>query len=96
MLIEVTAEDIRLGKRDHCYRCPIARAIARELKVPLSRKYVEVTDKEVFLSDSKFISTRANLSKRACKFIKDFDSKKSPKTFKFKLKFSEAVTDLLR
>ncbi len=87
MLIEVTAEDIRLGKRDHCYRCPIARAIARELKVPLSRKYVEVTEKNVFLTTSEVILKKAKLSKRAAKFVKDFDNKKTPQPFKFKLEF---------
>lgn len=87
MLIEVTAEDIRLGKRDHCYLCPIARAIARELKVPLSRQYVEVTEKNVFLTTSEVILKKAKLSKRAEKFVKDFDNKKTPHPFKFKLEF---------
>ncbi len=87
MLIEVTAEDIRLGKRDHCYRCPIARAVARKLKIPLIRKYVEVTEKNVFLTTSEFILKKAKLSKRAEKFVKDFDNKKTPKPFKFKLGF---------
>lgn len=87
MLIEVTAEDIRLGKRDHCYLCPIARAVARQLKIPFSRKRVEVTEAFVYLNDPHSFTKMAKLSRRAAKFVKDFDNKKTPQPFKFKLEF---------
>lgn len=36
MVIEVTEEDILLGKREDCYKCPVARAVERATGEPCS------------------------------------------------------------
>lgn len=88
MLIEVTSEDIRLGKRNNCWKCPIARAITRKLNVPLVRQFVEVSPTIVFLEENRDnVLFRAKLGIRAIRFIRRFDKKKEVFPFRFKLDF---------
>lgn len=80
MKINVTAEHIRKGKKDDCYFCPIALAIAEKVK----------TSAEVFTTQVRIYKYEVyDLPKSATTFISRFDKrggKKTAKPFSFILK----------
>lgn len=83
MKINVTAEDIRLGKRGTPNSCPIARAIKRRL-----------TNRDVWVSDSEVwvkvpFRRYVDLPKEARDFVKDFDRSRDVKPFSFNLELPQ-------
>lgn len=79
--ITVTEDDIEKGTRCHAFSCPIARALKR-------MKYEDVTVSNYLLlfKNNTGISDFFILSRRAVKFIKDFDTNKKVKPFTFTAK----------
>lgn len=91
--IEVTAEDIRLGKRGECGSCPVARATKRALtaasglatlSVAAFPSTIEVSD--VRDPDEDFMGLGwFDPPLKASKFIWNFDAGKPVKPFSFYL-----------
>jgi hypothetical protein len=89
MIINVTKEDIRLGRRNNCERCPIARAIKRVFRL----KKIKFENVQVFnayarwWSGDKFMQRRlpAKCDKFIDKFDDTFDKKPMVKPFKFRI-----------
>ena len=69
--IDVTDEDIRLGRKSDCRHCPVANALKRKF----SHTSIKVTDSRVTIRDSysPLIFTVYDTSLRLGKFIRSFD-----------------------
>ncbi len=91
LLVDVTADDIRLGKRLSSWFCPVARAILRALGWGIRRaRYVGVWGSSARVDYGPADQIRVSLPRSAARFILIFDAAKTPrrllKTFKFRLK----------
>lgn len=77
--VAVTRKDIRLGKKEDCYRCPIARALTRHLGQRCSVGYVTL---RIVETDQAIQTTR-----KARRFVLRFDdgAPVEPGKFRFKL-----------
>jgi hypothetical protein len=85
MLIQVTQEDIKNGKRCHGCYCPVALAVTRV--VPQADKVIRVETTGLQLTPhAKWLQ----LPESARTFIRDFDTKQPVAPFEFELP-SEAV-----
>lgn len=78
MLVEVTLEDIRLGQKQNCQHCPVARALWRAM--PIEGKFIFVGVWNVQLRDKEY-----PLPEVVSRFIRDFDSGKNVEPFSFEL-----------
>lgn len=78
--IEVTKADIKKGKREEVTRCPIARAIRREMKATHLCVALEI---DFRVKGKKF---SAELPVKASKFIDKFDARMLVKPFSFYLR----------
>lgn len=82
LTVSVTADDIRLGKRNDVCKCPIARALKRVVKLPVSvgNPDVEIYPKGEGVEDGPIAAYR--LSAKGSKFINRFDDtgKATPQT----------------
>lgn len=81
--LNVTADDIRLGKQESCDKCAVARAVTRTMNV--SPRNLEVTGDEIGIFDDAYYQRYSfTPSKRMVKFIETFDKDKTkvkPTTF---------------
>ena len=73
-IVTVTGDDIRLGTREDCAKCPIARAVKRQF----NEMNVQVYSRTVLIDGQ-----RKWLSRSARRFITNFDKKKPVKPFRF-------------
>lgn len=82
MLVEVTQEDINMGVKKDCHRCPIARAISRTLgTIPDN---ISVIPNSVDIFHPKFLTSYFPDSVRV--FIQNYDHNKSlVRPFEFEL-----------
>lgn len=78
--INVTADDIKKGFKGSCCSCPIALAAGRVLK----HTQIVVPGGHITVWQKQFIYKTYSLTKKAKKFILDFDSGKNVKPFKFR------------
>ncbi len=90
VLVKVTAKDIKLGKSDQCFLCPIALALNRAL-IPIYKRHGQhlhaksagiLPDYVKLLRDDS-TAMGVSLSERARNFIARFDSQRPVKPFKF-------------
>ena len=79
LIVDVTSQDIKRGKRKYISCCPIALALKRSLP----GKRIAVGSDITFIGDGL-----ATLPKQARTFIERFDNSESVKPFKFKLSLS--------
>lgn len=77
--IEITQEDIKNGKKQNCWRCPIALALKR--KFPAKNLWVQ----EVFIEDKGSNNEEYDLPKDAICFISKFDNEETVLPFSFEI-----------
>jgi hypothetical protein len=80
--IRVTAEDIRQGKRNNCYGCPITLAVARALP----KFYAKVYKKDLHLIPRQAQARPWQifaLPEQATRFVRDFDAGQVVEPFSF-------------
>lgn len=95
MKINVTAEHIKKGRRGHCMKCPVARAILEEFKKRgVKVKTLSVYDDFVNVYAGVHLKVQTmNFSNRVTQFIQNFDlvggkvKRKAPKPFSFMLPY---------
>lgn len=77
LVIEVTAEDIAKGVASDACRCPIALAVARQLRIEAAEESLSVMDSQikVHCGDDYRWRDRYQLPSEAEEFIEDFDSR---------------------
>lgn len=82
MIISVTEDDIKNGRRNQCSDCPIALALFRALgwEIGINRNYIKISQ---WYAKIGFVSYL--LPKEASIFVCDFDSKKEVLPFEFNL-----------
>lgn len=73
--VQVTAKDIREGKKQHCFKCPVARALSRIVK-----GLVKVRLYHFSIGDEGWVHMPRDLSN----FIERFDKGQSVKPTRFK------------
>lgn len=78
IIVNVTAEDIRLGERTDCDNCPIVRALRS-----CGYSYASVGPIHAFLNDTE--ESMCKLPSVAQEFIRAFDLGLSPQPFTFSL-----------
>lgn len=78
--VRVTAKDIENGKHNHCFECPVARAMRRATKKPLL-----VTTTAIEMIVRQYMKP-FRLPDLVAKFIERFDAKKRVRPFTFKIK----------
>lgn len=78
-LIKVTDDDIRFGRRASASFCPVARAVNRIIKPPVTVTPDHIT---VYLDDEQKYLTIPN-NERVSDFIRDFDAGKKVKPLNF-------------
>jgi hypothetical protein len=88
--ISVTPEDIKLGTKLSCKRCPIARAIKRQVKNGVA---AEVSF-DMFSLNYNGVVEEGFLPKKATDFVFRFDDGKSVKPFAFRAKVDEKFLKL--
>lgn len=84
MKIDVTADDIRLGKRCVATLCPVARAIRRAMKCRWRRWVVRIDKIEDNEGANEYLTPL-----KVVAFIRRFDNKKPVEPFSFELKVKE-------
>lgn len=77
--ITVGEKDIKYGKRRDMYNCPVARAICKTFKIPISSKLVQVWSRGVDINEE------AQISNNVTKKIERFDKTGIMKPFSFYL-----------
>ncbi len=83
MRIEVTADDIAMGQRGSCCKCPIALAVARALK--LNGMVVDVNGLRVFVGAFGRPRRVYGLPENARAFVDAFDAGRATRPFEFEL-----------
>ena len=78
-IINITAKDIKNGKRQDCSACPIALAATRAFKIKMGCG-------AMILSGDEVKTPNYYLPIKAMRFIKDFDGGKTVAPFKFTIK----------
>jgi hypothetical protein len=83
--ISVLPLDIKRGKKTHCNKCPVARAIKRHLKRGAA---TEVCYTSFYLNWGEEVEMYL-LPQKAMNFIRGFDDKRKVKPFKFQVNIDE-------
>ena len=90
LVIEVTAEDIRLGEKHSACRCPIARAAARLMGAPLGDAPVAVGGPTMGTYWPDLTTADYELPASAVSFIEAFDTGDAVKPFTFTARLESA------
>lgn len=88
LTVTVTQDDIEHGVTRHCQKCPIARAVARELLPGMSVEVVAATVRITPVNRPAWhtpVALCESLPPRALTFIERFDAGKSVRPFTFQL-----------